>query len=723
MAMRKVLAAIIFAVFAVPLFAQSTEPVTGYCNLGGANAAVSGLLSTNFQQGMIPGCQVSVYLHGTQTLASPIYADSNNTPLNNPFTANVQSSPNSGGWIFWAPVSTCYDVVGNGGVSPNNYPSPVTLTEVCLEAGGGGGGGICAGLGSTAGDLCIFNGTAWYDFGGNEASQKFLAETNGIPSWSASAAQVSCENIPGLQSCNAPYPLTTNDVKYTLYPQNTSLQLMGPPPGAGSEPYLANPIVCQDLHEDYSTATCTTAYMRAGDILPVAMIAPQESSIGTPTDTAGDAWHGLYAVGNTLMGYFVASTGGFQTVSVPLGANSNFMLEVGEAIGASAVDAVSGLVQGCSGSNVAFDSITTTASDAILSMIVGGSVGGLGYSTYTAGSPFIFGPGSQLSFYGGPGVNPSMSVGMMFGPFPTPGTYTPTATATGLCFTATLSVAFKNPGNNAPEQPIFRDAWLSDLVTQGWMPPPVTGEFLSYTGTYPNGNLTWSASGACPTCLLASSPTQYGIMYGAGTQTLSATTPPTVNGFYFDSYNVTGSAAVAPAALLSTSLPAGTAIGSLDTGTPTITFGTNLITLSKPLMATSLLATGIIDGTAPITLTTGASCTIGTASGCNATKYLSGYTINQDTTSSGAAAITYTLPTAAAGLQYCVNNGYDGTEMTTGTLTLQTSAAGQYIIYGALSASDGYIVSGGAAGVSGCVVGIDATHWQFYAQAGTWTLH
>ena len=86
----------------LPLLAQSpaTEPITGYCNLGGSHASVSGLQSTNWLQGIIPGCTVSVYLHGLPTLAT-IYADDNNTPLSNPFTANAPSSPNSGAWIFW----------------------------------------------------------------------------------------------------------------------------------------------------------------------------------------------------------------------------------------------------------------------------------------------------------------------------------------------------------------------------------------------------------------------------------------------------------------------------------------------------------------------------------------------------------------------------------------------------------------------------------------------
>ena len=131
--------------------------------------------------------------------------------------------------------------------------------------------------------------------------------------------------------------------------------------------------------------------------------------------------------------------------------------------------------------------------------------------------------------------------------------------------------------------------------------------------------------------------------------------------------------------------------------------------------ATSLLATGIVDGTAPITVTTGATATLGGT-------YNSGYTFNQDTTA--ATAITYTLPTAAAGKQYCVSNSYGGAA-DTGTIELLTSAAGQYIIFtdGTLSATGGYVISGGAAADAACVVGVDSTHWQLYLQRGTWAKH
>lgn len=132
--------------------------------------------------------------------------------------------------------------------------------------------------------------------------------------------------------------------------------------------------------------------------------------------------------------------------------------------------------------------------------------------------------------------------------------------------------------------------------------------------------------------------------------------------------------------------------------------------------ATSLLATGNVDGTAPVTITTGTTATLGST-------FKSGYTFNQEATA--ATAVAYTLPTAAAGRQYCVGNSWNGTAATTGVLTLNTSATGQFIIFsdGTLSATGGNVTSGGAAADAACVVGIDATHWQLYPQRGTWTKH
>jgi hypothetical protein len=118
--------------------AQSTDAIQGWCDLGSSQALVSGLGSTNRLQGIIPGCLVTVYNTGTQTLAT-IYADPSGTPLSNPFAATVSTvgSAPGGFWIFWAADGQGYDVVGSCGTPPNNYPQPITLCVNCKVGGGG----------------------------------------------------------------------------------------------------------------------------------------------------------------------------------------------------------------------------------------------------------------------------------------------------------------------------------------------------------------------------------------------------------------------------------------------------------------------------------------------------------------------------------------------------------------------------------------------------------
>lgn len=169
----------------------------------------------------------------------------------------------------------------------------------------------------------------------------------------------------------------------------------------------------------------------------------------------------------------------------------------------------------------------------------------------------------------------------------------------------------------------------------------------------------------------------------------------------------------------------GTNSGGVVTTTFTGTTGGGVVvlatspTLTAPILgaatATSLLATGTVDGKAGATITTGTTATL------NA--FLSGYWWNQEATA--ATAVAYTLPTAAAGLQKCVGNSWNGSAATTGILTVATSAAGQFIIFtsGALSATGGNVTSAGAAADAACFVGVDATHWQMNVVRGTWTLH
>jgi len=156
-----------------------------------------------------------------------------------------------------------------------------------------------------------------------------------------------------------------------------------------------------------------------------------------------------------------------------------------------------------------------------------------------------------------------------------------------------------------------------------------------------------------------------------------------------------------------------------ETGSAALVFA-NTPTLVTPVIGaatgTSLLVTGNLDGTAPMTVTTSTPVTLGGT-------FKSGYTINEHATA--ATAVTYNLPTAAAGLQYCVGNGYNGSAANTGVLTVATSASGQFIIFtdGTLSATGGNVTSGGAGADFSCFIGVDTTHWLMRPGEGVWTKH
>lgn len=127
-----------------------TGTIQGYSVLGGTPAQLQGMSATNYQQGIIPGATITVYLTGTSTLAT-IYSNGSGGSLSNPFTSVVATSPNAGYFLFWAAEGQGYDVVASGGGSnpsctttPNCYAAPQTiLTDVFVSlTGGGGGSGI-----------------------------------------------------------------------------------------------------------------------------------------------------------------------------------------------------------------------------------------------------------------------------------------------------------------------------------------------------------------------------------------------------------------------------------------------------------------------------------------------------------------------------------------------------------------------------------------------------
>lgn len=108
--------------FPIAVHAQ-TAAYSGFCDQGATSATTSGLTSTNKLQGIIPYCNVEVYLTGTLNKAT-IYKDALNTPLTNPFQAPV-----NGQILFYAATGQGYDIVKSGGIPPLTYTTPVTVTD------------------------------------------------------------------------------------------------------------------------------------------------------------------------------------------------------------------------------------------------------------------------------------------------------------------------------------------------------------------------------------------------------------------------------------------------------------------------------------------------------------------------------------------------------------------------------------------------------------------
>jgi len=102
------------------------------CIQNGTQAVTSGLKSSNYLQGVVPYCQVSVFLTGTTTIATT-----------NPQTPLQAKSDGSIPPIY-AAVNQGYDVTFSGGITPNVYKTPMTLTGIYPGFSFSGGGGLTA---------------------------------------------------------------------------------------------------------------------------------------------------------------------------------------------------------------------------------------------------------------------------------------------------------------------------------------------------------------------------------------------------------------------------------------------------------------------------------------------------------------------------------------------------------------------------------------------------
>lgn len=101
------------------------QRVTGEAETGNVSVTTAGVVSTNFVLGSFPSATISVFLTGTNNLAS-LFGDNGVTPKANPFTA-----ASDGSWFFYA-ANGRYDItiVGTaGGVSVNRSIGDVLLND------------------------------------------------------------------------------------------------------------------------------------------------------------------------------------------------------------------------------------------------------------------------------------------------------------------------------------------------------------------------------------------------------------------------------------------------------------------------------------------------------------------------------------------------------------------------------------------------------------------
>ena len=116
-----------------------TGAIQGTSTLGGISATTQGAQSSNKLLGVIPAAKISIYLTGTQTLAT-LTSDGTHS-LSNPFYSNASNAVNPGGYIAFVSTNIGYDVVASSGqgtpnctTGPMCYTQPVTLCKDCFAS-------------------------------------------------------------------------------------------------------------------------------------------------------------------------------------------------------------------------------------------------------------------------------------------------------------------------------------------------------------------------------------------------------------------------------------------------------------------------------------------------------------------------------------------------------------------------------------------------------------
>lgn len=637
-----------------------------------------------------------------------------------PITVSLIYMPAAG--ICYSNPSACVTITGfltgPNGLASDNYTATFKLNQIgwlggtappASSSGGGGGGvGLCESLGATAGDICYFDGAHWVILPGNESTIKFLSETSGVPSWQNVENAVSLEYEQPLDYTNGPYPTRcpNGDCIRTLFKWQPSAYFGGPPPPTapdssviqsqictltsttsgtpvvcdetGTAPQFQNPNIPGDTIIFIFTGQCGLGCVSNVFSLTASngeTFTPYESHDGSGNGTPTYAASAIAATNQTTLETFT-----FSTSPHPMTDGKILMVELRG--GATLLDhQYSGFV---TGGPPTYQSVTTAVKTTVLGML------------WTANQACVIDADQSSGWGRTTGVSGNGTSSTLLSEaqnFSSGGTYTPAFVNENSCagyIGTALTSAWTIPVTVGPAQPFPRLVRYPDLCAYGDFPCPsgiTNGQFLTWNSTLKIWQATSSSAISLPfSGITSGTNTTAAMVVGAGAS-LDFTSTGTI-----DANKVNGATVPASASVV----------------------GTNS---SKQLIAaTSVLVTGIIDGTAPVTITTSTPITLGGT-------YKSGYTYNQHATA--ATAVTYNLPTAAAGLQYCVANSYNGSAADTGVLTVATSASGQFIIFndGTLSASGGNVTSGGAGGDAACFVGVDSTHWQIYVQVGTWTKH
>jgi hypothetical protein len=252
-----------------------------YCNQAGKQAQTNGLLSSNYMQGIIPRCTVTVYLTGSTTLAT-IYSDANRTVLTNPFNAN-----SNGQFTIFASSSQGYDVQGSGGngnpnctTGPTCYSAPTALavdiypssnlTPITGVVALSGDGSLISNMNSTGNVTLALTNAAGYKVWGNCSSP------TGVPSY--------CSLVYAMFPNSGATPCTYTNPTVSVNQQGVITSISN---GGGSTSFSS-----------ISTGTNTTAAMTCGagcivNFTSTGVVnANQVNGAAPPTSTLFGGWNG-----------------------------------------------------------------------------------------------------------------------------------------------------------------------------------------------------------------------------------------------------------------------------------------------------------------------------------------------------------------------------------------------------------------------------------------------